>query len=138
MRFRPRHYLLILVILGLGIFNYMRGRRAVQQPTTAAPAVAAKPLPPGVSPAWPAYDTAAGLRDAPDAQFQQGLKRLTDAIAGNGQKASDEIQDLQGCRTWLLFYRQEHLHPAINKPGWAQQLTTHVISCVAHHRDIGL
>ena len=145
MRFRPRHYVLIVVILALGAYNFVRIRRLSQQTVPVSTTASEPALQPGshaTSPVWPLYDNAAAVRDAPDAQFQPALKALNQGI-DNINAASvpptttpDEIADLHGCQTWLLFYRQEHLHPAVNKPGWAAQLQSHVNSCVANHRDI--
>ena len=143
MRFRPRHYVLIVIILALGAYNFVRIHRLSQQTASApVPTPASQPAAHSNSPVWPLYDNAATLRDAPDAQFQPALKALNQGI-DNINAASvpptttpDEIADLHGCQTWLLFYRQEHLHPAVNKPGWAAQLQSHVNSCVANHRDI--
>jgi hypothetical protein len=136
MRFRPRHYVLILVILALGAYNIMRRHRAQQQPTLVHLDVVR-----GTSPAWPVFDNAATLRDAPDEQFQAALKTLNQAVDSTNapsvppQTSSSELTDLHGCQTWLLFYRQEHLHPS-NKPGRLTQTQHHVDSCVTNHRDI--
>src|ERR1700744_6201205 len=106
MRFRPRHYVLIVIILGLGAFNLWRSHHAQQQ-----------------SPAWTAYDAAANLRDAPGPQFEPALKSLNQAIDNTNatavppQASASELTDLHGCQTWLLFYRQEHLYPT-TKRGW--------------------
>jgi hypothetical protein len=129
MRFRPRHYALIVIILALGAYNLVRIHRARQQPTpTPQPTASIN------SPVWTLFDNTAAVRDAPDTQFQPALKALNQAI--DNAATSPDIADLHGCQTWLLFYRQEHLHPAVNKPGWPAQLQTHVNSCVANHRDI--
>jgi hypothetical protein len=140
MLFRPRHYVLILIVLALGVYNYTRIHRLRERP--AAPATPPQVVARGTSPVWSLYDNAAAVRDAPDAQFQPALKTLnqsidsTNAVSIPPTTPPDEIADLHGCQTWLLFYRQEHLHPAVNKPGWTAQLQSHVSSCVANHRDI--
>jgi hypothetical protein len=136
MRFRPRHYVLIVLILALGAYNLMRKHRQEQQSGTLP-----KLLVRGTSPAWPVFDNAATLRDAPDEQFQVALKALNQSIdSANAtaippQASTDELADLHGCQTWLLFYRQEHLHPS-TKAGWLAQTQQHVNSCVANHQDI--
>jgi len=136
MLFRPRHYVLIVIVLALGVYNYTRIHRLRERAAAPAP----QPVVRGTSLIWPLYDNAAAVRDAPDAQFQPALKTLNQSIDSVNAvpliTLPDEIADLHGCQTWLLFYRQEHLHPAVNKPGWAAQLQSHVNSCVANHRDI--
>ncbi len=140
MRFRPRHYVLIVVILALGAWNFSRTRHVQQQPPPASPT---RPIVPGNSPAWPVFDSAAALRDAPDDKFQPALKTLAQTLDSSNKvnlsppTSREELTALNGCRTWLLFYRQEHLHPS-NRPGWLDQLQNHVNSCVAHHQDVAL
>jgi hypothetical protein len=136
MRFGKRQYILILLILALGAYNLVRFHRLRDQ------AAAPQPVARGTSPIWPLFDNAVAVRDASDAQFQPALKALNQGI-DNANAASippttppGELADLHGCQTWLLFYRQEHLHPSVNKPGWAAQLQSHVNSCLTNHRDI--
>lgn len=137
MRFRPRHYVLIVIILGLGAFNMWRSHRARQQPAVFTSYTYAR----GTAPAWTVYDTAANLRDAPGPQFEPALKSLNQAIDSTNatavppQASAGEVTELHGCQTWLLFYRQEHLYPT-TKPGWLAETKGHVDSCVANHRDI--
>ena len=130
---KRRHYILIALILALGAYNFWRVRSAHQQPTV-TPQSAPAPAASVNSPVWTLFDNTAAVRDAPDTQFQPALKALNQAI--DNAATSPDIADLHGCQTWLLFYRQEHLHPAVNKPGWPAQLQSHVNSCVANHRDI--
>ncbi|MDQ2924994.1 MAG: hypothetical protein M3R43_05495 [Acidobacteriota bacterium] len=136
MRLQRHQYVLIILILALGAFNLVRRHRLHRQT-----ALATRPIVRGTSPAWPFFDTAASLRDAPDAQFQPALKALTQSIDGTNaiaippQTSKDELTDLHGCQTWLLFYRQDYLHPS-NKPDWRAQMQRHVESCAANHRDI--
>jgi hypothetical protein len=132
MRFRPRHYILIAIILALGIYNLVRSRRAHELRTTPPAAVPAAIGPVSQSAAWQAFDKAAALRDAPDAQFQPALENLRQQI----QSASAaERPDLDGCQTWLLFYRQSAMH-ASAQDAWRQRSTQHLDNCVNHHRDI--
>jgi hypothetical protein len=132
MRFRPRHYLLIVIILALGLWNLLGSRRAHRPPApSAVTSTPSGPVP--QSPAWQAFDHAATLRDAPDAQFQPTLdafQHQLDAVA-----SGDARQDLNGCHTWLMFYRQGARHAAPTD-SWRQRSTTHLESCVSQHRDI--
>lgn len=131
MRFRPRHYILIVIILALGVWNFVRMRRASQR-VVAPAAVPAQPTGPAPqSSAWQAFDSAAGLRDADDAQFQPALSTLKKQIQ---TASSDQKGDLDGCQTWLLFYRQ-NMHAAAND-SWRQRSTQHLDKCVRYHRDI--
>lgn len=125
MRLHPRHYLLIGLIVLLGIWNLARLRRAHQP----APAQSA-----ANTPGWQAFDHAASLRDAPDAQFTPALDALR---AQTENTTGTEAADLRGCQMWLMYYR--HSVPmAGGKPGdWAMLATSHVQSCLSNHKDIG-
>jgi len=130
MRFRPRHYVLIVIILGLGIYNLIRMHRAPQR--VIAPthdSVSVGPIP--QSPAWQAFDNAAALRDAADDQFQPALATLKQQITS---ASAQEKPDLDGCETWLLFYRQNS-HAAPND-AWRQRSTQHLNNCVSRHHDV--
>jgi hypothetical protein len=130
MRFRPRHYILIAIILALGIYNIVRMHRAphrVLAPTNAPVSNVAAPQ----SSAWQAFDQAASLRDAGDDQFQPALAALKQQMAS---ASAEEKTDLQGCQTWLLFYRQ-NAHAGANDP-WHQRSTQHLNNCVSQHRDL--
>lgn len=130
MRFRPRHYVLIAIILALGVYNLVRMHRAPQRviaPTNSS--IPVGPIP--QSPAWQAFDKAASLRDSADDQFQPALAALKQQISG---ASAQEKSDLDGCQTWLLFYRQNS-HAAATD-AWRQRSTQHLNSCVTYHRDI--
>lgn len=129
MRLRPRHYVLIAIILALGIYNIVRSHRP--HPTANAPVTVAPSGPIPQSPAWQAFDNAAALRDSSDAQFQPALQQLHHEIDTASPK---EKSDLDGCNTWLLFYRQNMHAPATDT--WRQRSTQHLNSCVSQHRDI--
>lgn len=136
MRLKPRHYVLIAVLIGLGVFNLWRFHHMKQQPG-AAPGVTSR----GNSPVWQDFDTAAAARDADETVFQPAFKALGDAInTASAQKFpprddAPELDGLRGCKTWLEVYRHEHLHPSVNGPGWADKSKAHVDSCQANHRD---
>ena len=130
MRFRPRHYVLIVIILALGVYNLVRMHRAplrVIAPTNSSVSVG----PVSQSPAWQAFDKAAALRDAGDDQFQSALSALEQEI---GSASTKEKQELNGCQTWLIFYRQ-NAHAGAND-SWRQRSTQHLNSCVSQHRDV--
>ncbi|HVG26520.1 MAG TPA: hypothetical protein VM865_02855 [Acidobacteriaceae bacterium] len=130
MRFRPRHYILIAIIVALGIFNFLR----LRHPHPAlAPATSTAPSGPiSQSPGWQAFDKAVALRDAPDPQFQPAFSDLQQQLKS---ASPAEAPDLQGCRTWLIFYRQSGLHASANDP-WKQRSTSHLDGCLRRHRDI--
>ena len=130
MRFRLRHYVLIAVILVLGIYNFIRMHRAPQRviaPTNNSASVG----PISQSAAWQAFDKAASLRDAGDDQFQPALTALKQQTES---ASAEEKQDLGGCQTWLLFYRQ-NAHASSNDT-WRQRSVQHLNNCVSQHRDV--
>jgi hypothetical protein len=130
MRFRPRHYILIAIILALGVYNFVRMHRAPQRviaPTNSSVSVG----PVSQSPAWQAFDKAAALRDAGDDQFQPALQLFRQQM---GSTSAKEKPDLDGCQTWLIFYRQ-NAH-AGSQDTWRQRSTQHLNSCVSQHRDV--
>ena len=130
MRFRPRHYVLIAIILALGIYNLIRMHRAPQRviaPTNNSVCVG----PISQSPAWQAFDKAAALRDADDGQFKPALEQLRQQMES---ASAQEMPDLNGCQTWLLFYRQ-NAH-ASAQDTWRQRSTQHLDNCVSQHRDV--
>ena len=132
MRLHPRHYLLIAVIVGIGIFNIVRARRSrVAVPVQTVNVVSG---PVAQSPAWSAFDHAAGLRDAAEEQFSPALQTLQQAIATN--TSDPTLADVKGCQTWLLFYRQGVLHPA-RDTSWKARSTQHLDTCVKTHQDAG-
>ena len=132
MRLHPRHYVLFAIVLALAVWNFLRIRRTQggRSGTDAGTGAVVKP----VSPAWQAFDAAANLRDAPEAQFTpalNGLRAQTEAAA------PDEAADLRGCQMWLMYYR--HSASSVGgKPGsWASMATGHVQSCLGTQHDVG-
>ncbi len=129
MQLRPRHFILLAVVIGLFVFNIVRHRRAQPPATFTQPAPAIVTTRPS-SPAWTAFDHAATLRDAPDAQFQSAYRNLQQQIA-----AGPPQPGIEGCLTWLEFYRQGILHPA-RDPQWKARSEHHLDGCIQHHADI--
>jgi hypothetical protein len=140
MKLKPRHYALIALLLVLGAYNIfrLRSKRLAHPGTTLR--VETTPPKHGTSPLWNSYDKAAGdaLSGAPDPQFQADLQGLTQSLTTavpDAQTTSAELADLSGCRTWLLFYRSERVHPT-NKPDWLPETRGHVMSCTQNHWDM--
>ena len=126
MRLQPRHYLLLAIVIALGVWNFVRLRKAHSSPGSTAAI--------GGSPASQAFDHAAALRDAPEAQFAPALDALhaqTEAATGS------DASDLRGCQLWLAYYR--HSVPmASGKAGdWAMLASGHVQTCLSTHHDTG-
>jgi hypothetical protein len=130
MRLRPRHYVLIALLIGVFLFNRFHRRPAPQDNTAVNLAPTA---PPADTPAWRAFDAVARLRDAPAAQFDPAL----DAAHKQLQLASGSVQsssDISGCLTWLDFYRQATTHP-VKDNQWRDRSARHLDSCVKYHAD---
>ena len=134
MRLRPRHYLLIALVLALGVYNLVRSVRARHEAPTAAGgpggALAGRPS----SPAWASFDHAAGMRDAPEPQFTPALEALrTQANAAGGNDGAD----LRNCLMWLEYYRHSVPMAGGNANSWGMLATSHVQTCMTEHRDTG-
>lgn len=138
MSLRPRHYVLLAVVLGLFIFNMVRHRHeersAISTNTTPAPVIVNKPR--LDTPAWAAFDHAAGLRDDPAATFAPALHDLQQLIPVDPNQNDGHVQDLNGCMTWLEFYRQgaQPIHP---DPTMKAKAIHHIDDCVKYHQDTG-
>jgi hypothetical protein len=131
MPLKPRHFVLIAVIIGLFAFNLWRNRHRVT-PTAGPAAVVTTTHPvPVQSPAWSAFDHAAGLRDAAADTFDPALKALDDQLATTHDAT---VEDLKGCRTWLVFYRQGINHPSTDTK-WKDRSDSHLNGCVKFHLD---
>ena len=130
---RPRHYILIALVIGLGIFNYVRSRRARVSQNTEAVVVSTGPAP--QSAAWTAFDKAASLRDAAETDFAPALQSLQQAEQ-EAPAADTSIAEVKGCQTWLMFYRQGVVHPS-KDTAWRERSTKHLDDCVKTHHDAG-
>jgi hypothetical protein len=139
MQLRPRHFILLAIIVGLFIFNIYRHRRT-QQPTFSQPAAPVLLTPstyadPAVNNAWIDYEHAAALRDAPATQFAPVLDIFDKAQAAihttTANSANDPTIDLENCKVWLLSYRSG----TITGPNAHSQASQHVDRCVRLHRD---
>lgn len=131
MRLRPRHYVLIAILLAVGVYNLYRARRA-HAPQPIAVSVPSGPV--SQSPLWSAFDKAAGLRDAADAQFSPALQTLQQAV--DAATNDPTLADVKGCQTWLLYYRQGVVHPT-KDTAWSERSTQHLNICVKTHHDAG-
>ncbi len=128
MSLRPRHYVLLAIVLGLFLFNIVRHRRdqrnLTSTSTTPAPVVVTKPR--LDTPAWAAYDHAAALRDDPPATYEPAIQDLQKLLPLDPNQNDGHLQDIHDCLTWLGVYRQ----------GAAQSQSNHSIKAIAaHHID---
>ncbi len=129
---RPRHYVLIALILGLAVFNFFRMRRVATPQNSTPASVAIGPVP--QSALWSSFDKAVAQRDAPEAEFAPVLKTLQQAE--EAAPADKSIAEVKGCQTWLMFYRQGVVHPS-KDASWRDRSTTHLNECVKTHHDAG-
>ena len=136
MSLRPRHYVLLAVILGLFIFNIVRHRHDARNviSNTPAPVIVTKPR--IDTPAWAAFDHAAALRDETPATFDPALQDLNKLIPLDANQKDGHIEDIHGCRIWLEFYRQgaAQTHPDHSMKDIASH---HIDDCVKYHQDTG-
>ncbi len=126
---RPRHYLLIALIVGIFAFSLWRRHHASIHVATPTPVVTTSP--PTQTPAWSAFDHAASLRDVPNEQFDPAMQSLQQAIASSTDPG---ISDVKGCLTWLQFYRQGVNHPSRDTT-WKDRSQGHLNGCVKYHLD---
>jgi hypothetical protein len=131
MQLRPRHYILIAVILGIFAFNIWRNRRPKLPTDGPAPVVTTTTAPPAQTPAWSAFDHAATLRDTPNGQFDPAMQALQQQLA---IASGPTVSDIKGCLTWLEFYRQGVNHPS-RDPQWKDRSERHLNGCVKFHLD---
>jgi len=133
MQLRPRHYILLALVLAAFIYRIVQSHRARHDSMTIVTTEHPTPGPRINSPAWSAFDSAASVRDAAPAQFDPALQAFQQQI--DAIKPAENTADLNGCKTWLLFYRQTVLHPS-KDPAWHDRSTHHLDSCVKNHEDI--
>jgi hypothetical protein len=141
MQLRPRHYLLLAIILGLFVYNIIRHRRDTRPAlaTTPAPVVVTPTKPRLNTPAWAAFDHAASLRDASDAEYQPAIKDLNqliplDPVNTDPNQTDNHIADIKGCRTWLDFYRQGMAQSHAD-PKMKARAAHHLDTCTQLHLD---
>ncbi len=126
MKLKPRHYLLLALLIALGVWNFVRSRRA-REAASVGVSVSG-------SPAWQAFDRAAALRDAPETQFAPALDALhAQTEAANGPDATD----LRSCQLWLAYYRHSAASASGRAGDWAMLATNHVHTCMTTHHDTG-
>jgi hypothetical protein len=137
MNLRPRHYILLAIIVGLFVYNIVRHRRddrnAISN-TTPAPIIINKAR--ADTPAWAAFDHAASLRDAPTSDYAPALKDLHTLLPLDPDQKNGHIEEINGCLTWLEFYRQgmAQTHP---DPNMKTRAAHHLDDCVKYHQDTG-
>jgi hypothetical protein len=136
MSLRPRHYILLAIILGLFLFNMVRHRHddRIAISNTPAPVLIHKPR--IDTPAWAAFDHAASLRNDPAVTYDPALQDLNKLIPLDPNPNDGHIEDIHGCMTWLEFYRQgaAQTHP---DPKMKDRATHHLDDCVKYHQDTG-
>ena len=139
MQLRPRHYVLFAIIVAIFIFNMVRHRRDSRPSVSTTPAPIVITQPRVDTPAWAAFDHAASLRDAPDADFQPALTDLNrllplDPNPTDGHLADNHIADIKGCLTWLNFYRQGMAQTRTD-PKMKARSAHHLDTCTKYHLD---
>jgi hypothetical protein len=136
MSLRPRHYILLAVILGLFIFNMVRHRHDDRNAISNTPAPVLINKPRVDTPAWAAFDHAATLRDEPAATYDPALQDLQKLLPLDPNPKDGHIEDIHGCMTWLEFYRQgmAQTHP---DPKMKDRATHHIDDCIKYHQDTG-
>jgi len=122
MQLKPRHLVLLAIILLIFAYDIYRSHQRKQQEAhdlQQTNSVAAT--------AWTAYDHAASLRDASEDQFQTAFTSLRNATEGpTADQNAQALTDVRTCKTWLVFYRN---------PQWRDNAKKHVDGCVQYHRD---
>jgi hypothetical protein len=136
MSLRPRHYILLAIILGLFLFNMVRHRHDDRNAISNTPAPVLIHKPRVDTPAWAAFDHAASLRDDPTATYDPALQDLDKLIPLDPNQKDGHIEDIHGCMTWLEFYRQGAAQVHAD-PKMKDRATHHIDDCVKYHQDTG-
>ena len=136
MQLRPRHYVLLAVILGLFIFNIVRHRRDSRNAISSTPAPVIMNKPRSNTPAWVAFDHAAALRNDPPATYEPAVHDLQQLLPLDPNQNDGHLTDIHGCLTWLGIYRQgaAQTHPDHSMHDIASH---HIDDCVKYHQDTG-
>jgi hypothetical protein len=134
MQLRPRHYVLLAIVIALFIYNIVRHRRDEQNAISRPPAPIVITTPRLNTPAWAAFDHAASLRDAPESDFQPAFKDLNRLLPLDPNQTDGHIADIKGCLTWLEFYRQGMAQTHAD-PQMKQRSIHHIDDCVKYHLD---
>jgi hypothetical protein len=135
MQLRPRHYILLAIILGLFVFNMIRHRRDQRNAISNTPApIVLKPR--ADTPAWAAFDHAAALRNDPPATYEPAVHDLQQLLPLDPNQNDGHLTDIHGCLTWLGIYRQgaAQTHPTNSMKDIASH---HIDDCVKFHQDTG-
>jgi hypothetical protein len=135
MSLRPRHYVLLAVIIGLFVYRIVVHREHEKNLASfnnaPAPVIVSKPK--LNTPAWAAYDTLAGYRDAPTAEYKPAFDDLQRLIPLDPNQNDGHIEDLKGCLTWLEFYRQGAAQTNPD-PKMHARAAHHIDDCVQYHQ----
>jgi len=136
MSLRPRHYVLLAVILGLFIFNMVRHRHDARNAISNTPAPIILNKPRVDTPAWAAFDHAAALRNDPPATYEPAIHDLQQLLPVDPNQNDGHLTDIHGCLTWLGIYRQgaAQTHPDHSMKDIASH---HIDDCVKYHQDTG-
>jgi hypothetical protein len=131
MSLKPRHFVLIAVIIalfGYNIYKHRQGANPSEGPgrvvTTTHPA-------PVQTPTWTAFDQAAAKRNAPNDPFDPLMQAFQKQLDATHDTTTG---DLSGCLTWLQFYRQGVNHPSRDTT-WKDRSTRHLDGCSKYHLD---
>jgi hypothetical protein len=138
MPIRPRHYILLAVVLGIFVFNILRHRHDAQNAITPPPAPVVTTATKLQTPAWAAFDHAAGLRDAPPDQFAPALADVQKLLPLDPNPNDGHLSDIKGCLTWLEFYRQGMAQSGIQHhadPQMKSSSLRHINGCTQFHLD---